>query len=74
MVADLELTKTERRMLDVLSDGMPHDLNPYLPDDLSSSLWMHVSNLRRKVKAVGLNVVNVGKGQYMLMRRINSAE
>jgi hypothetical protein len=79
MVAQLELTPTERRLMDVLKDGLPHgkaELRACLNDELAceAALHMAVHNLRRKLVEVGKNVV-VFRGEWMLMQRIqNTAE
>lgn len=76
MVANLELTKTERRLMDVLRDGMPHgkvELLACLPVEDSCSLKMHMVRIREKLVDAGMNIVYV-RGDYMLMQRIQRAD
>lgn len=72
MVANLELTKTERKLMDVLADGMPHpkeQLASCLPVEDSYSLHMHVYRMREKLADTGISIVCV-RGEYMLMQRL----
>lgn len=51
-------TPTERRILNVLADGLPHrreELHACLPDELGAvaNVYMHVTNLRRKLAKRG---------------------
>jgi hypothetical protein len=55
-------TPVERKMLRVFSDGLRHtkgELFGCLNDDLAraSAVWFHVSNLRRKLRPAGQDIV-----------------
>jgi hypothetical protein len=55
-------TATERRMLKVLADGKPHkaeQLRRCLSDDLGEvcNIAPHLSNLRRKLRRVGEEII-----------------
>ena len=55
-------TPTERAMLAVLSDGLPHrrqELIACLPDELglAVNMQMHVSRARKKLRPVGQDIV-----------------
>lgn len=58
----MDLTPTECRILEKLSDGMPHskeELVLCLFDDLSSvhTVKYHISNLRVKLRPIGQEIV-----------------
>jgi DNA-binding CsgD family transcriptional regulator len=55
-------TPTERRMLTLLADGMPHtrfELHKCLWDDLSplQAIWAHISNIRAKIRPQGHDII-----------------
>lgn len=72
----MKLTPTERKILDVLSDGLPHtraEVHACLPDELGdmSNVWVHISNLRGKLRATGRDVACVYRNRrrhYQLFR------
>lgn len=75
-------TPTQRRILALLSDGMPHskdELRKCLDDDLSDNhnIAMHICFLRRKLNPIGEDIVaqHVGPGgiKYRHMRMLASA-
>lgn len=59
----IPLTPTEQRLFDLLSDGRPHDPKSLIkavdPDSLVEwgTVYVHVRNIRGKVKAAGLDIV-----------------
>ena len=74
-------TPTERRIMEVLSDGMYHtreELHECLNDDLCvlSRIQMHVSNIRKKLNRIGQDIIcglHRGKPHYRLVRMLHSA-
>lgn len=55
-------TPIQSRMLEVLSDGMPHimdELHACLNDDLGprSNIYYHISNLRQKLRPRGQDII-----------------
>jgi DNA-binding CsgD family transcriptional regulator len=55
-------TPTEQRIVDLLSDGMPHkreELHACLSDDLASrtAVQMHVSNIRKRIRVRGEEII-----------------
>jgi DNA-binding winged helix-turn-helix (wHTH) protein len=73
-------TPIEARIIQVLSDGMAHtrqELHQCLDDDLSrlSSIQFHISNIRRKLRGRGEDVVCVLDGtiKYRHIRLIRSS-
>lgn len=63
-MARADFTPTQRRILDVLADGLPHtreELHGCLNDDLGtlSNLWAHVSNIRKVLRPRGEDIVCV---------------
>jgi len=71
-----DYTPTQRKLLIVLSDGLPHtreELHKSLPDDLAipATLRMHLSNIRKKLHPLGQDIlVEHIKGQinYRLVK------
>jgi hypothetical protein len=60
--ADVEFTPVQRRILAVLSDGMPHrkqELHPCLNDDLATSnaIQVHISAMRKILRPKGEDIV-----------------
>ena len=80
----MKLTPTQQRIADVLADGAAHtmqELVACLWDDMSenprTTIKMHISNIRSKIAAQGLDVVGRGiNGQstYRLVRHISKGE
>jgi DNA-binding response OmpR family regulator len=76
-----EFTFTERRLLEVLSDGRIHtaaELIDKCMDELTdvSVLYVHVTNLRKKVTNRGLLLVSMANGckegrGYQMSRRLH---
>lgn len=55
-------TPTQKRMLAVLRDGLPHtreELHACLPDDLSElrAIQAHISHIRKHLRVVGEEIV-----------------
>lgn len=73
------LTPTQKRMLDLLMDGMPHrprELRRCLYDNGAdvalSNVKSHISNIRKYLRRKGLDVVcNQSNGTYYIVRRIS---
>lgn len=64
-------TNVERRILNVLSDGLPHrkeELHPCLADELGplTNLHPHITNIRKKIRPKGEEIVC-----ELVARRIN---
>jgi hypothetical protein len=64
-------TKVEKRILDVLSDGLPHrkeELHPCLSDELGpvTNAQRHISSIRKKIRPKGEDIVC-----ELVARRIN---
>lgn len=62
--ADYRLTKTERKILDLLAGGPPRsvpELHACLPDELSnlSAVCYHICHLRQKIRPFGEDIVTV---------------
>lgn len=83
MLPILDLTPTERRMYEVLSDGSlhsSHELHGCLLDDMGpvSNVKPHLTHLRKKLREHGLNITCVnGSGlppHYYLSRPISHRE
>jgi LmbE family N-acetylglucosaminyl deacetylase len=80
-VRAVKLTPTQRKMLDLLSDGMPHtreSLHACLWDECGplSNIQMHISALRKIVRQDGEDIVCVIFDQephYRHMRMIDTA-
>lgn len=58
------LTVTQKKILKVLSDGLPHtkqELHRCLPDEMSgvSALWKHVCLARKHVRLKGKDILSV---------------
>jgi len=73
-------TRTEKRLMDVLSDGMPHhkeELWACIDDELSgeNTLRVHMTNLRNKLRPAGMDVLLDRCGncayRYRLVRLIS---
>ena len=72
-----EFTPTERDILAVLSDGMPHsrtELHACLPDELGGfvNLRMHISRMRKKLRPAGQDITSVNGIGYQLVRLLAS--
>lgn len=71
------LTPTQKRMYDLLSDGLPHsrrELHACLWDEMSrlATIERHLSTLREKLAAVGEGVMAVNGVGYQLVRLLHS--
>jgi len=71
----LHLTPTERVLFEALADGeahSPYDLLKLLDDELADkrTLHVHVHNLRRKVRAIGEDIMCQSFGRRLGYRRI----
>lgn len=73
----IELSKTEQRLFDLLADGQPHPRKDMIravdPDSLVEwkTVHVHVSNIRVKIKAAGLDILARDLGlttKYQLVR------
>lgn len=74
-MTDLKYTPTQKRILSVLSDGMPHlheELRGCLNDELSCdvNLRMHLCLLRKKVRTLGQDIICELKGGKSYWRHI----
>lgn len=54
----MRLTPTQKKMLQLLSDGMPHsraEVHACLPDELGArtNIYPHLSGIRRQLKEIG---------------------
>ncbi len=50
----MHLTKTEQRLFNLMSDGLPHthaEMRALLPSEMSDTINQHLFSLRRKIKA-----------------------
>lgn len=61
-MSDKPLTKTQLRILHVLSDGLPHsrqEIHACLPDELSSmaAIQPHIVEIRKRLRPRGEDVV-----------------
>jgi hypothetical protein len=82
MSAPPDLTQTEQRFYDKLSDMMAHpvsELIALLPHDLgeNNNVHYHISNLRRKVRRKAQDVFssrNNGTTYYVLSRLVYSSD
>lgn len=68
-------TPTERRMLDILDDGLPHrreELHACLGDELAplSAIQNHISRLRAKLKPKGHDVLCVSRDNTRYYQRV----
>lgn len=80
-MTDARLTPTQRKIMDVLSDGRSHavaDLRALLPDDLAgeSALRKHICLMRQVVQVQGLDILHhreYRRAYYRLVRNISSA-
>lgn len=78
------LKPTELLICRILSDGDSHDFNELhdkcISDDLATikSLQVHVCNLRKKFRPIGMDIICVAPGRrkkgYQLVRLINNSE
>lgn len=70
-------TVTEQKLLDVLSDGMPHALSALVSvvDEYTEkgTVQVHIFNLRRKLAPHGRDIV-CREGKYRMMRVLASAD
>lgn len=74
-------TPTESRILELLSDGLPHkrcEVHKCLEDDLAQieAIYPHVSRLRHKLQPKGQDILAVTTGRityYQQIRLLNSA-
>lgn len=71
------LRPTERIIFNLLKDGCLHplaEIHQLLDGDLTetSTVYMHISMLRRKLEAEGYGILSVRKG-YRLVRFLSSA-
>lgn len=74
-------TITERKMLELLSDGLPHrveELRPCLFDELSTrtAIQVHICNIRKKLVGKGEDIVCVIRNRatsYQHVRLLASA-
>ena len=74
-------TETQRKMLAVLSDGMPHrprELHACLWDEMghTNNIQNHLSNIRKILRPKGQDIVcEIGRGVtwYRLVRLIGNA-
>lgn len=68
------LTPTQLKLLRLLSDGRPHtpeELQSLCPDDMTGSVRMHVSNLRKFLQPRGEDIVCVlGFQRRIYYRRV----
>jgi DNA-binding SARP family transcriptional activator len=61
-VSVADFTPTQRRILEVLADGMPHrreSLHACLPDDMGAlaNLRFHLSQLRKVLRPLGQDII-----------------
>lgn len=81
LLEELDLTPTQRRMLKVLADGLPHsreELHACLDDELGpvSNIKAHLTYLRRKLRPRGEDIFCVrtfGGMHYRYVRIISSS-
>jgi predicted Zn-ribbon and HTH transcriptional regulator len=71
----MNFTPTERALMEVISDGKPHELEELreLIDELSEkqAVYFHMCNLRKKLERIGQSIVMVRKRKisyYQLIR------
>ena len=77
----MKFTRTERRMMEILADGLPHsrrELHACLPDELGAlkNIWTHLSRIRKKVRLKGEEIVCVIHNRtvhYRLVRLVANA-
>lgn len=70
-----DFTKTQRNILDVLADGMPHstkELKKCLWDELSGddTIYVHISNIRKVLRPLGQDIVCEFKDSRYFYRHI----
>ncbi len=78
----MEFTKTEGKMLQILSDGLAHtreEIFSCLPDDLGrlSNIRKHFTNIRKKIRPIGQDIICELKDRricYRHVRLINRSE
>lgn len=68
-------TPTEKRILAVLSDGLPHkrhEIHACLCDDLSglTAIQAHISNIRKRLRAIGEEIVCELSGGTITYRHV----
>lgn len=81
-MSELHFTKTEQRIIAILADGEPHarkELIVCLNDELASfgALKVHLSNIRKKLKTQGEDIVFVASYKcwgYRQVRFLNHKE
>lgn len=82
-MADVTYTPTQKRILAVLSDGLPHtrdELMRCLNDDMAEegTLKAHIQMIRNKLRPIGQNIISEchGRGSffYRLTRLISVSE
>lgn len=61
-LADVKYTPTQRRIMDILSDGMPHPKEEiqetfYDPMAVSGAVRTHISYLRKKIEPTGFGIL-----------------
>jgi len=72
-------TPTEQRILDVVKDGKPHgpvELHKCLDDELSPviAIRCHLSNMRKKLRPMGYDIVHVMIGRTHHYRYVSLAD
>ena len=70
-----KFTETEKRMLQVLADGMAHtreELHACLPDELSalSAIKRHLTEIRKKLRPQGQDIICQLKDRRPLYRHV----
>ncbi len=78
----VKLTPTERRLYDLLADGLPHtyeEVRGCVADELTErkNVNLHLFKLRQKIGDRGLDVVARGQNgttTWRMVRYLNSAE
>lgn len=76
IMEQIKFTKTELRMLEVLSDGYPHtrlELFACCGDQLSdarSTVLVHIANIRKKIRPIGEDIDCCIKNRKIHFRHI----
>lgn len=74
----MHFTPTQQRLMDILGDEMSHSkeqLKTCIDDELADSLWMHISNLRKKLRQHGRDILTEQLGSrayYRIIRVLSS--
>jgi hypothetical protein len=73
--AELRITKTQVKMLEVLSDGQPHlldEIKQCLPDELSSirAVEPHLAQIRKYLRAKGEDILCVFVTRRRMYRHV----